>query len=324
MKYRVMTAMLLAAAMTMAGCAGQGAAPKEEPAQTEAAQETPAAEETDQNSEAPAEGAENSETPAAEPAKDEAAGESGGAADLAKYESPDGWYVTYDDSLIDVEESEDGVSFFYTGKSDGINEITFNYFMNRMPDEVLYDAIATDEGMPEHTRSENYFAGRNDVWSMRVSVAPEDDKLNPQEFIAVEHNGGTLLIQIDSSKEADEANGIRISDTLSAILDSFTFTDHEEQTYSAYVPGKYVAEVSDEVDGQNVSAEYSVELRKDHTGVVSMQDEIPVIWYSREGILLNAETLEQIYEYVVEGDTLILIDNTADGEAVTFEFARQQ
>ena len=323
MKYRVITAMFLAAAMTMAGCAGQSAAPKQEAAQTEAAQETPAAEEADQNSEAPA--AENSETPAEEPAKDEVAGENGDTtAALAKYESPDGWYVTYDDDLIDVEESEDGVNFFYTGKSDGINEITFNYFMNRMPDEVLYDAIATEEGMPDHKRSEDYFAGRDDVWSMRVSVTPEDDALNPQDFIAVEHNGGTLLIQIDTAKEADEANGIKISDTLAAILDSFTFTDHEQQSYSAYVPGKYVMTQTDEVGGENVSAEYYVELKKDHTGVVSMQDEIPVIWYSREGILLNAETLEQIYEYVVEGDTLILIDNTADGEAVTFEFARQQ
>lgn len=323
MKYRVITAMFLAAAMTMAGCAGQSAAPKQEAAQTEAAQETPAAEEADQNSEAPA--AENSETPAEEPAKDEVAGENGDTtAALAKYESPDGWYVTYDDDLIDVEESEDGVNFFYTGKSDGINEITFNYFMNRMPDEVLYDAIATEEGMPDHKRSEGYFAGRDDVWSMRVSVTPEDDALNPQDFIAVEHNGGTLLIQIDSAKEADEANGIKISDTLAAILDSFTFTDHEEQSYSAYVPGKYVMTQTEEIGGENVSAEYYVELKKDHTGVVSMQDEIPVIWYSREGILLNAETGEQIYEYVVEGDMLILIDNAADGETVTFEFARQQ
>jgi len=321
MKYRVITAMLLAAAMTMAGCAGQGAAPKQEAAQTEAAQETPA-EEAGQNSEAPAEEAEeNSETPAAEPAKDAAAGENGGAASDGKYESADGWYVMYDDSLIDVEESEqDGVSFFYTGKSDGVNEITFNYFMNRMPDEVLYDAIANDDGMPEHTRSEGSFAGRDDVWSMRVSVDPEDDALNPQEFIAVEHNGGTLLIQIDSAKEADEANGMKISDTLTAILDSFTFTDHEEQTYSAYVPGKYVMTKTDEIGGENVSAEYYVELNKDHTGVVSMQDSIPVIWYSREGIMLNADTGERIYEYVVEGDSLYLIDHDAD---VTFSFERQ-
>lgn len=286
MKYKLITAMFLATAMMVAGCAGQNAAP------------TDAAQETGQNSEVP-EGV------------------------IVEYESPNGWNVSYDDSVIDVEESKDGVSFFYTGKSDGVNEITFNYFMNRMPDEVLYDAIATEEGLPEHTRSEDYFAGRDDVWSMRVSVAPTDDTSNPQEFIAVEHNGGTLLIQVDTHKEEDEENGIRISDTLMAILESFTFTDHEEQTYSAYVPGKYVAEVTDEVDGESVSAEYYVELNKDHTGVVSMQDEVPVFWYSREGILLNADTDEQIYEYVVEGDMLYLTDRSGE-EPVTFEFARQQ
>ena len=319
MRYKMFTAMVLAAAMMMAGCANQSAAPKEGSSQTEAAQET------DQNSEAPAaEAAENSETPAEEPAKDEAAAENGSVAADGKYESADGWYVTYNDSLIDVEESEqDGVSFFYTGKSDGVNEITFNYFMNRMPDEVLYDAIANDDGMPEHTRSESPFAGRDDVWSMRVSVAPEDDTMNPQEFIAVEHNGGTLLIQIDSAKEADDANGMKISDTLSAILDSFTFTDHEEQTYSAYVPGKYVMTKTDEIGGENVSAEYYVELNKDHTGVISMQDSIPVIWYSREGIILNADTGEQIYEYDVEGDFLYLIDSSDEGEDVTFTFERR-
>ena len=46
-------------------------------------------------------------------------------------------------------------------------------------------------------------------------------------------------------------------------------------------------------------------------------------WYSREGILLNADTDEQIYEYVVEGDMLYLTDRSGE-EPVTFEFARQQ
>ena len=80
MKYEVITAMVLAAAMTMAGCAAQGAAPKQEAAQAEAVQET------EQNSEAPAEEtAENSGTPAEEPAKDAAAGENGGVAADGKY-----------------------------------------------------------------------------------------------------------------------------------------------------------------------------------------------------------------------------------------------
>ena len=317
MKYRVIAAMFLAASMMVAGCANQSAEPKQEAAQTEAAQDAQAAEEAEST-----EAEENTETPAEEPAKEEAVAENteAAAADLAKYESNDGWYVMYNDSLIDVEESEDGVSFIYTGKSAGNNEITFNYFMNRMPDEVLYDAIATDEGLPEHERSEGYFAGRDDVWSMRVNVTPEEGSDEMQEFIAVEHNGGTLIIQIDSHKEADDETGMKISDTLSEILDSFTFTEHEEQTYSAYVPGKYVREETDEVGGQNVSAEYYVELNKDHTGVISMQDDIPVIWYSREGKIMDAETGEQIYEYVVEGDELFLIDRNED---VTVEFERQ-
>ena len=343
MKNRVFVAMCLAAAMMAAGCAQkepaaeQAAAPAEAAAQEEgkAEEAAPAAEENaeaaGENGAADAAGEADKAGSEAGQAADkdgqaagEAAGQAGEAAasEGTKYESPDGWYVHYDDKLVKQEEDEDGVSFTYTGESAGINALKFTYHMNRMPDEVLYDAIATDEGMPEHTRSESNFAGRDDVWCMRVSVTPKEGSDQSEEYIAVEHNGGTLLIRIDSCQQADEETGIKVSDTISYILDSFTFTDHDPQTYSAHVPGKYVQAAKDTVEGQEVSAEYYVELKADHTGVVSLQDTVPVIWYSREGILLNAETGEQIYEYVVEGDALYLIDRTGDGQ--TLEFAREQ
>ena len=43
-----------------------------------------------------------------------------------------------------------------------------------------------------------------------------------------------------------------------------------------------------------------------------MQDDVQVIWYSREGKVLDAQTGEQIYEYVVEGDMLYLTDTAAE------------
>ena len=287
-KYKALAAILLAAAMVTAGCAGQTAAPKEQAATAEAAPTEAAPAEAAPTEAAPAEATQSE----AAPAEAEAG-------------------------------PEKGVNFTYTGKSSGINSVGFYYFMNRMPDEVLYDAIANEDGLPEHTRSEGYFAGREDVWSMRVAVTPEEGSDDSQEFIAVEHNGGTLLVQIDSHKEADEATGMSISDTISAILDSFEFTDHEPQTYSEYVPGKYVQKYEEEIDGQKVTAEYFVELKEDHTGVISFQDEVPVIWYSREGILLNAETGEQIYEYVIEGNSLILIEETDGDEPAVFEFEKE-
>lgn len=332
-KYKVLAAILLAAAMMTAGCGGQTAAPKEEAAQTEAVQQEEAKQEeaapaeTEQQAEAEQQGeaapAEATQNEAA-PAEADAGQNSEASSDLdGKYESEDGWFVRYDSSMVEMEETEEGVNFTYTGKSSGINSVGFYYFMNRMPDEVLYDAIANEDGLPDHTRSEGYFAGREDVWSMRVAVTPEEGSDDSQEFIAVEHNGGTLLVQIDSHKEADEMTAMRISDTISAILDSFEFTDHEPQTYSEYVPGKYVQEYEEEIDGKTVTAEYFVELKEDHTGVISFQDEVPVIWYSREGILLNAETGEQIYEYVIEGNVLILIEETDGDDPAVFEFEKE-
>ena len=319
-KYKALAAILLAAAMVTAGCAGQTAAPKEQAATAEAAPTEAAPAEAAPTEAAPAEATQSEAAPAEAEAgqNSEASGELDG-----KYESEDGWFVRYDSNLVEMEETEKGVNFTYTGKSSGINSVGFYYFMNRMPDEVLYDAIANEDGLPEHTRSEGYFAGREDVWSMRVAVTPEEGSDDSQEFIAVEHNGGTLLVQIDSHKEADEATGMSISDTISAILDSFEFTDHEPQTYSEYVPGKYVQKYEEEIDGQKVTAEYFVELKEDHTGVISFQDEVPVIWYSREGILLNAETGEQIYEYVIEGNALILIEETDGDEPAVFEFEKE-
>ena len=62
-----------------------------------------------------------------------------------------------------------------------------------------------------------------------------------------------------------------------------------------------------------------VELGEDHTGLISLQDEIPIIWYCRDGVILDADSGEQIYEYNIEDDLLYLRDVNSDA---TFEFER--
>ena len=311
MKSKLIAAIGLTAVMMFTGCAGQSAgnAPAAEPAaETEA---EPAAEtETDQNTETEAEPAAETDT-AAQPA-------------IVKYESPQGWSVSYDSSLFEVTE-DDGTNFTYKGEADGTNRIRVSYYQDKMPDEVLYEVMENADEMPEHTRSEDYFAGRKDVWSIRTSMASNTVPGAVEDFIAVERNGGTLLVQITTTQQADEMTGIGVSDALAAIVDSFELADQQPQTYSEYVPGKYTATVTDEIDGNEVSAEYFVQLNEDHTGVISMQDEVPIIWYSRDGIILNAETAEQIYEYNVEGDNLYLTDpaQSDSEESVTFEFTRE-
>ncbi len=302
---KALVTMGLVAAMLMTGCAGKaGAGAQAGASQTDAAQtEATAVEE---------------KTEAEAGAAQEAA-----APETVKYESADGWSAVYEKNSIEVIEA-DGVYFSYTGKADGVNQINVKYYPDQMPDEVLYNVMADENGLPEHTRSEGYFGKGTDVWALRTSMASSTVENATEDFIAVERNGGTLLVQITTTKQADEMTGMGVSDALSAVLDSFELKDQQPQTYSANVPGKYVAQVTDQIDGQEVTAEFYVQLNEDHTGVIHMQDDVQVIWYSREGKVLSAETGEQIYEYVVEGDMLYLTDTAAENaEAIEFTKAAE-
>lgn len=293
----------LIAAMLMTGCAGKaGAGAQAGATQTDAAQTEATAVE------------EKTETEAG-------AGQEAAAPETVKYESTDGWSAVYEKNSIEVIE-DDGVYFSYIGKADGVNQINVKYYADQMPDEVLYNVMADENGLPEHTRSEGYFGKGTDVWALRTSMTSVTVENAAEDFIAVERNGGTLLVQITTTKQADEMTGMGVSDALSAVLDSFELKDQQPQTYSANVPGKYVAEVTDQIDGQEVKAEFYVQFNEDHTGVIHMQDDVQVIWYSREGKVLDAQTGEQIYEYVVEGDMLYLTDTAAENPE-TLEFTKE-
>ena len=298
MNNKTLVTMGLIAAMLMTGCAGKAGTGT----QTDAAQTEATAVEAQAETEA-------------------GAGQETAAAEFVKYESADGWSTSYDKNSIEVTE-DDGTWFSYIGKADGVNRIIVKYYPGQMPDEVLYDVMADANGMPEHTRSEGYFGTGTDVWSMRTSMVSEVIENATEDYIAVERNGGTLLLQVITTGQADEMTGMSVSDALSAVIDSFELKDQQPQTYSANIPGKYTAQIADQIDGQEVTAEYFVQFNEDHTGVIHMQDEIPVIWYSREGKVLSEQTGEQIYEYVVEGDMLYLTD-TADQNPETIEFTKE-
>ena len=300
---KTLVTMGLIAAMLMTGCAGKtGTGTQTDAAQADTAQTEATAVEAKTETE-------------------DGAAQETVAAELVKYESAEGWSAAYDKSVIEVTE-DDGTWFNYIGKADGVNRIIVKYYPGEMPDEVLYDVMADANGMPEHTRSEGYFGTGTDVWSMRTSMASEVIENATEDYIAVERNGGTLLLQVITTGQADEMTGMSVSDALSAVIDSFELKDQQPQTYSANIPGKYTAQIADQIDGQEVTAEYFVQFNEDHTGVIHMQDEIPVIWYSREGKVLSEQTGEQIYEYVVEGDMLYLTD-TADQNPETIEFTKE-
>ena len=292
----VICAVVLAVTGCGAGGGTAGSAGDTQNAQTEDAGET--------NTEAAAEAtapAASGETTQVEP------GEGG----RVLYESSDGWTVEYDSSVIALSEEAavDRVTFNYTGESGGENYIEVTYFPDKQDQEALYDVMADADGLPEHVRSEGYFDGREDIWSLRtmVDTVGADGEPEYKDYIAVEHNGGALVLECVRQVELDEAAEQRIDDCFSDILDSLTFTNHAPQTGDEYVWGKYTGLPAEEgIEGQPDAAETFVLMNADHTGTIHLQDDIPIIWYRRDGVILNAQTYEQIYEYVVEGDMLYL------------------
>ena len=110
----------------------------------------------------------------------------------------------------------------------------------------------------------------------------------------------------------DDDKNMSISDDISAVLDSFTFTNHKPQEEYAYVPGTYTHEFKEEIEGKEMDFKDTIILNADHSGKVEFQDSIDVIWSSYEIIQPDNN---QRNEYTVEGDYLYYNN---DGEFIEF------
>lgn len=73
----------------------------------------------------------------------------------------------------------------------------------------------------------------------------------------------------------------------------------QAEAQSEDVSGIYWQEYTDNIDGQEITVYYYVELDSDHTGTISLQDEVEIEWTSTELITANAA-----YPYTIEGNTL--------------------
>lgn len=230
------------------------------------------------------------------------------------YQSADGWTVEYDSDLIEVNENGSQVYFVYVGECGGTNLIGISYYADKMPTEVLYDAMSERGEMDEDTwtRSEGFFAG--DKWSYSAYMNRDGDgSTEAVGFTAAEYNGGTILIEKDTHVETDEANGIKISDTLAEILNSMTFDNYEPQTEFYYIPGTYQNVYEEEIGGSNVKHTNEVVLREDHTGTLTLQDTVNITWGSNQ--LMGTDS-DMSYEYTVEGDQLYV---NIDDEMLEFK-----
>lgn len=220
-----------------------------------------------------------------------------------KYWNEAGWSARYDSDLVEVNEYEDSTEFVYAGDCDGTNKLVVSYIPNTVTDIVLADELSyyDDERIE---RSEGYFAGRADIWAFYADVIREGWRTT-LGYTAVEHNGGVLLIERDGYLDSDEATAARITETMQNILGSFELDDHRRQVEYDYIPGTYVLKVENEEEPlENYTS--TIVLREDHTGQITIQDTVDILWFSRDGIIKEDYEGGETYFFNMEGETLYL------------------
>lgn len=228
-----------------------------------------------------------------------------------EYVSDRGWSVKYDPSIITVNEGEDMTSFVYTGESAGTNMLTISYIADKLPDEVLSELTEGwgDPGSVES--SESYFPGTSDKWGLwRTLLSNGEGSGLSENVFAGEYNGGVLMFDFTTHKAEDDSIDIPVSDALSAVIDSIKYEDFALQTMYEDYPGVYKMEETEEIEGEEMTYEYSITLNEDHSGVISMQDDINMMWGSN--LLIGADFS---YDYSVDGDKLTV---DMDGNQLTF------
>ena len=135
MNKRILVIMLCAVALTAAGCGSQS-----ENSAASATQEQDAAADVTESAQSENEPVETVEeiTPEEAAAAERRKKAEEAAAD--RYESEDGWSVSYNSELVDLEEGKDYVRFTYNGDANATNRIEFRYFPFTSTDIVLAEA----------------------------------------------------------------------------------------------------------------------------------------------------------------------------------------
>ena len=229
-----------------------------------------------------------------------------------KYESEDGWSCRYDADLMEVNERSDAVEFIYTGESNGTNKLIVRYIPNTSTDLAIADALIQYDG-ERIERGEGYFGGRTDIWAFYADVIRNGWR-NTVGFTAVEYNEGVLFIERDRYTEDDEEKQQQITDTINNTLGSFEFEDFAPQEEYDYIPGKYVLEESS-LEGDTENYAKSVLLNADHTGEITIQDTVPIIWLARDGLIKEDYVGGESYYFSIEGEYLYL---QQDGEWIEY------
>lgn len=236
----------------------------------------------------------------------------GSAEEMASYESKDGWKTTPGSSFTVQEDNEHQVSFKYKGEKPNNTQVIISYHPGKMPSEVLYEKTA-DIDDARITRTEGYSGGLKPNWTYSRLIEADAETGMSRQLSGTEHNGGTLLVDIQFYRsDSDEETEI-IGDQIAGLLDTLQFTSHEPQQELAHNIGTYERKYKEELEGKEQEFTDTVTLNADHTGTISFQDDIKILWGSFQ--LVEYESGNK-YEYKVEGDTLYL--NTEGDEWLEF------
>ncbi|MBQ9360123.1 MAG: hypothetical protein IJT96_03715 [Lachnospiraceae bacterium] len=208
------------------------------------------------------------------------------------YMSLDGYQLRYNALTVEEAEIDDhSASFVYLGESAGINMVIVSYIPDKQPEEALYD-LTSAWGDQEAISREGFFPGTDDKWGYWRELYTEDAGSQLAEtVIAGEYNGGVLMFELVSHMSGDDDMDMAVSDTLSGIIGSITYDNFEPQKMYDYYPGTYTGEVEKLV------------LKDDHNGVLSIQDDIDIIWGSN---YIMASDGSFKYDFSIEGDTIYL------------------
>lgn len=225
------------------------------------------------------------------------------------YESADGWKLSYNPEKIIVNDLGNGeICFNYTGKASGTNAVIVSYHKDKMPDELLYERVGD---MPEGTveRGESRFGVGGYASHYREIILPNENPeardVSHESLTAIEHNGGTILVDCIDHYEKNSKRRSDKDSTFSIMLGTFDLLNHEPQTEYEYIYGTYERDYSEMVDGKTVERKETIVMNEDHTCVVTLEKTSNGDWTGTE-ILLEDGT---VYNYNVEGDSLYLNNN---------------
>ncbi len=144
---------------------------------------------------------------------------------FVNYDNPNGWSVTYNDTYIDMAEQDDMVAFVYMGESAGTNMITVTYTPGKNAKDAVDETVEA-WGNENATKIESIFPGTEDVtgyWAMLP--LSEEGSGYYDDVIARDYKDGRLVFEITGHNCGDDMIDMAVSDTLSMIIDSITFSE---------------------------------------------------------------------------------------------------